>query len=175
MQMVNITLISRCKTTWQFGKSEWDDERRAAIFRQFWSKVQRADADSCWLWTGSIASHGYGVFSVGRDRIRAHRFAWMTSRGPVPQGQDVCHSCDQPSCVNPSHLFVASHHDNLLDSVRKGRKRVFGRQKLNAAAVLDIRSRAAAGELHRSIAADHGIRRHSVSGIVHRKSWAHVA
>lgn len=174
MRQVNITRNIGCRFAWHSGNPEWSDERRAAIFRQFWSKVQRADAKACWLWTGYRASHGYGHFSIGRQRIRAHRFAWMVSRGPIPEEQEVCHRCDVKSCVNPDHLFLGSRRDNHLDSVRKGRKRAWGLQKLKASQVLAIRARAERGELHRSIAAAFGISTNHVSTIVHRKAWAHL-
>lgn len=174
MPQVNITLTIGRGFAWQFGNQDWNDDRRAAIFRQFWDKVQRADAKACWPWTGSIASHGYGVFSVGDARIRAHRFAWIASRGPIPEGQEVCHQCDCKSCVNPDHLFLGSHRDNMLDAIRKGRKRAWGLQKLDAARVLDIRSRAASGVLQRSIATEFGISEGTVSQIVNRRTWAHL-
>lgn len=174
MDEVNITLNTTLSLAWQIGNVKWSDSERAAIFAQFWSKVQRSDAESCWLWQGYITPRGYGVFSVDRRRVPAHRFAWMASRGPIPDGLEVCHQCDRTACVNPSHLFVGSHRDNHLDSVRKGRKRAWGLQKLNAEQVTDIRRRAANGELQRILGREYGIARNTVSGIVNRKSWAHL-
>jgi len=174
MPVVNITLSISPSFAWQFGKAEWNDEKRAAIFSRFWSKVQRADAKDCWLWTGHIASTGYGVFGCASQRFRAHRFAWMASRGPIPDGLEVCHRCDRTACVNPDHLFLGSRRDNHLDSVRKGRKRAWGLQKLNAEQVNDSRQRAAGGELQYILAREYGVAKNTVSGIVNRKSWAHL-
>lgn len=174
-RQVNITLNIRRGFAWQIGNSEWSPEKRAAIFHRFWDRVKRGEAKDCWRWTGYITSRGYGEFCCEGQRVRAHRFAWWAARGPIPAGTEVCHSCDNTACVNPSHLFLGSHLDNHLDSVCKGRKRVFGRQKLNAAQVQTIRALAARGVRQADIAARFGIARHSVSGIVHRKSWAHVA
>lgn len=155
-----------------------DERERAAIFARLWSLVHRTTADECWEFIGPKWDHGYGMFNVSVDgrncRVRAHRFAWEASRGDIPAGMEVCHRCDLPACVNPNHLFLGSRRDNHLDAVRKGRKRVFGRQKLKAADVLDIRRRAAAGERHQTLADAYGLARHSISGIVHRKSWAHL-
>lgn len=141
---------------------------------RFWTQVNRTDPDGCWPFLGYIASHGYGQFSFSKYRVRAHRFAWVMSRGDVPEGHDVCHACDNPRCVNPSHLFTAPHVENLRDSIRKGRKRAWGLQKLNAAQVYQIRARAATGERHKDIAADFGIARHSVGQIANRKYWKHL-
>ena len=176
---VNITLSTGRGFAWQNANCWQDGTRRAAIMRDFWSRVNLTDAKACWLWTGHISDRGYGIFYVtlgpgeGR-RERAHRFAYLIARGDVPFGLEVCHSCDVTACVNPGHLFLGTHHDNHLDAVRKGRKKAWGRQKLNAAQAFDIRARAAAGELHRVIAADFNIARNTVGQIASGKAWAHL-
>jgi hypothetical protein len=156
-----------------------DPTRRATSFQRFWALVKCDGEEACWPYGGYIATHGYGQFSVVVDgqqvRVRAHRFAWLAARGEIPAGQEVCHGCDNPACVNPSHLFLGSHRENHLDAVRKGRKNVFGRQKLDADDVRAIRALHATGRLtQRAIGQQFGIARHTVSGIVHRKSWAHL-
>jgi hypothetical protein len=161
-------------SAWQEANWYLQPVERASTFARFWSLVKRGNADECWPFIGHIASHGYGVFSVGRQRYRAHRFAWLASRGDLVSGLDVCHRCDTPACVNPSHLFIDTHCENLRDSIRKGRKRAWGKQKLDAAQVKEIRTRAAAGEPQRQIAQGFGIARNTVSQIVNFKTWAHL-
>lgn len=97
---------------------------------RFWEKVEKTD--SCWIWTGSIKPNGYGKAYAGtkpgsRNRSvheQAHRLAFKLTHGYLPEGHKVviCHSCDNPRCVNPSHLFVATQKDNLADMYRKGRR-----------------------------------------------------
>lgn len=86
----------------------------------------------CWLWVGAANRDGYGLFCgsrKGKAQHLAHRISWELFRGPIPQGVEVCHRCDVRCCVNPDHLFLATHTDNMADMYRKGRGRpgvVFG-------------------------------------------------
>ena len=95
--------------------------RSVPIEDRFWEKVQGGDEDQCWLWLGA-KSKGYGQLGVAGKLVYAHRFAWEITRGiPIPDWMQVCHHCDTPECVNPSHLFLGTAKDNMRDMVRKGR------------------------------------------------------
>lgn len=95
---------------------------------RFWRHVEKTDG--CWLWVGGRANGGYGRFGALPDRIvYAHRFSYELHKGPIPDGMFVCHSCDNPSCVRPDHLFAGHNVDNVRDMVAKGRLRSFNGQK----------------------------------------------
>ena len=90
---------------------------------RFWLKV--AKSDGCWEWTAGRSTGGYGQFKLyinGRHRtINAHRAGWLLFKGPIPDGMEVCHRCDNPPCVRLDHLFLGTISDNARDMVAKGR------------------------------------------------------
>lgn len=85
---------------------------------RFWMKVHKTP--TCWLWIASHNGNGYGMFYASK-RVYAHRFSYELHIGPIPQSMHVLHNCDNPSCVNPSHLWIGTNVDNIHDRMNKGR------------------------------------------------------
>ena len=106
------------------------------------------DPGGCWLWTAHVHAIGYGVFRVAPGRIvQAHRFAYESFIGPIPEGMKVCHKCDVRHCVNPDHLWLGTQKENVRDMWAKGRapKRSSGHKRPDNGS----RNRAILGKLTR--------------------------
>lgn len=86
----------------------------------FWPRIEKR-ADGCWIWHGCKDGAGYGYVTVISRPVSAHRIAYRIAKGDIPKGLEVCHRCDTPLCVNPDHLFLATHEQNMKDCVKKGR------------------------------------------------------
>lgn len=97
------------------------------IRERFWNKVDKTPGQgpngTCWLWLGGTTDRGYGFFSARYPSIKigAHKFAYLITRGVIPHKIIVCHECDTPRCVRPSHLFLGTYVDNMQDARSKGR------------------------------------------------------
>lgn len=94
----------------------------AATMRALIARVEAAQgADACWIWPRAKDAAGRGRFWLNGKLMLAHRAAWTVQIGPIPAGAFLCHHCDNPSCVNPRHLYVGTHHNNMRDMRERGR------------------------------------------------------
>lgn len=130
----------------------------------------------CWLWVGSTNIHGYGKILVRKKQLGAHRYSWMLHNGDIPKGLCVLHRCDNPTCVNPDHLFLGTRKENMMDMVNKGRNvptrgESSGMAKLTEDQVLSIRNDS---RPYNQIMIDFDISHGTISSIKSRKTWRHI-
>ena len=149
---------------------------------RFETKWREADS-GCWEWTANSHSFGYGMIRRRRrdgswTSVGAHRVSWELHNGQIPEGMSVLHRCDNPACVNPDHLFLGTHADNMADKAAKGRGSFRGARNPRARFVPDdvraIRNRHADGESIRGLARSYGCSQCAIQGIVHRRTWRHI-
>lgn len=144
-----------------------------SITQRFWKHVDKSG--NCWIWTAYRKQTGYGVFNVNGKNMGAHRFSWIIKNGEIKNKLLVCHSCDNPPCVNPQHLWLGTGSENLLDAFKKGRVNRKGsnngRAKLNYLLVKKIRAMSKNGINQRVLASKFHVGQSAISKVVLEKTW----
>lgn len=146
---------------------------------RFESKYEKRGPTECWPYQACRHAFGHGQFWNGTRVVYAHRFAWELINGPVPKGIYVCHRCDNPSCVNPEHLFLGTCADNLSDMRRKGRgskpPRRAGEQHSMAVLTEDrVRTIRQSSLSSRQLADMFGVEYQTIWRVRKRQTWKHV-
>ena len=177
---IGTATISRIRTGVHGG-------RGLTVQDRFDSHYTPEPMSGCWLWTGFYRPTGYGQFiakNIAPTPRNAHRFSYALHVGPIPDGTYVLHRCDNRACVNPAHLFLGSHQDNVTDMMRKGRNRPGGMDgefdgernpaaKLTRAQVDHIRVILSTGVVSRKrIANAFGVSRVTIGDIAAGKTWS---
>lgn len=138
--------------------------------------------NGCWEWQGKLNNDGYGSFQKTingiKTELRAHRRSYEIFRGEIPEGMQVCHSCDNPSCCNPEHLWIGTPKENTQDCIKKGRlnsqKRAKSAGKIKEDEVREIRELYKQGVSRKEIQEKFKISQSQVSGILTFKFWKYV-
>ena len=161
-------------------------ERRTPTVDRFWAKVNKTEG--CWNWTASVAPGGYGEIGIGSGspyfkyanksmKIRAPRLSWIMHNGPIPEGMDILHKCDNPRCVRPDHLFAGTDADNMRDAASK-RRMPHGEgnhmTRLTLDDVHEMKRLYASGTTQRELSARYGISGSSASRIINGIDWKYA-
>lgn len=170
---------------------------------RFWSKVNKTNPNGCWIWLGTKDRKGYGkIHAHGKNGVLAHRVAWELTNGLIPNRLHILHHCDNPSCVNPAHLFLGTNADNVADKLKKGRQaqgetiaatrrgdnnvsrryperlvrgEASSLSKLTTEQVIQIISRYRTGGIsQKALAKEYGITQSQVNRIVKGQNWKHI-
>lgn len=149
------------------------------IEKRFWQYVQKGTDKDCWIWTGSKCGRNgtYGQISFNGRRVVAHRVSYILAHGDIPNSLDVCHTCDNSLCVNPAHLWLGTHAENIHDRSVKGRSRAGASHKhplakLNWEMVGQIRTLYRQGGItQRQLARRFGVSAPNISLVITGKAW----
>lgn len=165
----------------KYGSPDPKKNDHAPMEIRFWRFVDKRASNECWNWIGTKLN-GYGRFSIGSKESGsdgAHRISWrMHNNAEIPDGMVVMHSCDNPSCVNPSHLSLGTYKENTADMIAKGRKRVVspkgegnGKSLLNEEKVRIIKQ---SNLSHAELARKLGVSPNCVRGVRIGRTWTHI-
>jgi hypothetical protein len=146
---------------------------------KFWNKVDKtSNPNGCWIWTGYTFKRGYGLLQLKGIKWTTHRLSYTLLKGNIPDNMYVCHTCDNPSCVRPEHLFLGTHNDNMQDRDTKGRTlkgNQNGNAKLTEQQVLEIRNLYVTTKIsYKQLALRYNVSEYPISQIINRKLWKHI-
>lgn len=147
--------------------------------KRFWSKVDVSHDNKCWEWKAGLMGNGYGQFRPHRDDQQlntrlAHKLSWIFSFGDIPKGLSVLHRCDNPKCVNPSHLFLGTQADNLKDMRDKERGAMGSCNGMSKLTEDQVRSIHKDGRRRSEISKEFGVSMSVISNIKNHRVWKHL-
>lgn len=161
------------------GKNNGKSDRGSWLTNKerFWSKVNKTD--NCWEWKFGVDLDGYGQFYMNKSNNRAHRIAWIFENGQIANNLCVLHRCDNPGCVNPSHLFLGTIKDNVVDMDFKHRRNPIKNEKvwkatLSCDDVVEIRKLRSGGAKLKDLAKKYSVSFQAISAIHRRINWKNI-
>ena len=162
--------------------------KRDSLQNRLWAKIEKREANECWEWKGNKNNKGYGMIRLGGSapKVLAHRVSFEMSKGEIPDGMIIMHSCDNPACCNPDHLSLGTMKLNHKDMVDKGRRKIgwnpdnkpphkrgeeHGFSKLTEKQALEIKFSI---EKTKFLIEKYGLERSTIKRIRSGRSWKHL-
>jgi hypothetical protein len=159
------------------GHGRWAN----SLEHRLWSRIEKCGPDECWPWHGAHTPAGYGLIYRNGSMTTASHVVYELTYGPLSQNQIVCHTCDNPPCCNPSHLFAGTDKTNSDDKLAKGREGHPDNRgvrnphvRLTEPDVLEIRAAHLVGSSLSSLATQYGVNIPAIWKIIKRRTWKHI-
>ena len=172
-----IPMVRNCEYCEETFKKESPPQIYCTMICRIFDSCERIP-NGCWIWLKGKDKNGYGLMSVNNKSYRSSRITYETFIGYIPPGMLICHSCDNPSCINPEHLFLGSPKDNMTDMYQKNRDRNTGIKsvvsKLTEENVLEILKMRKNGDTLEKIAKKFNVTKQTIFSIVHKDNWKHI-
>jgi len=164
------------------GNGKYMTKHGKSIKERLYLYININSKDDCWEWVGYKRKDGYGEITIDKKTFRSHRLIYIDTYGSIPEGMCICHSCDNPSCCNPNHLFMGTHVDNMKDCRNKCRTgggsrpgEECGKHKFTNEEILDIRKKYKTGLYsQRNLAKEYNMSQTNIKDIINRKIWRHI-
>ena len=161
----------------QIRKIEVDDSYKEILRKRIIEKSCKCEKTDCWNWIKYKNKDGRAqCYFIGNKTLNASRVSYIAFKGNIPEGLLVCHICDNPSCVNPEHLFIGTNKDNADDKVNKNRSACGEKisTKLKNEMILEIRELSKNGMTQQNIAKKYNVCQTTIGSIILRKTWKHI-
>jgi hypothetical protein len=136
---------------------------------RFWSKVIKKGSDECWEWDAGKIGKGYGSFCLYGKTMTAHRISYIINKGDIPKGGLVLHTCDNPACVNPNHLYIGTYGDNNMDREDRNPGTSGRISKFTKDNIQHIKEEYSKGSTQGDLSMEFGVSRQYISNIINNK------
>lgn len=158
------------------GNQEFSQEELYLLHEKIQKYSMPEPMSGCWIWIGGVDWDGYGATGFYNKNIKAHRASYLIFKGDIPAGMSVCHSCDNPYCCNPEHLWIGTTKENQIDSFKKLRRQgeLSGSSKYTNKTVSEIRERVSNGETRKSVSKSMRIPKSTLDKICSKRTWSHI-
>lgn len=174
-------VFKKGQVSWNKGtKGLMKNPRKKNIEEDVWKHIDKKGEDDCWEWMGYKNQDGYGQMKINYKTCHVHRLVYKQTRGSIPNKICVLHTCDNPSCCNPKHLWLGNHDDNMRDKKEKGRGRTgrgekHGSAKLTERDVLEIKEKYLTGKYSQvKLGEEYAVNRSTIYRIIYQKCWKYI-